>query len=417
MDRKPNIRQRVIDTLNGKKPDRIPFIDRLELWYTSHCRAGTLPDEFKKHWQSSDAQLAQPQKQEERGNKEMTLTEVHREVGMGQELMMPAFSRKLWGVELNITWNDIPYYHERDPILEDFPRLNDIIPTDRPGTSKAEFITPLGKLTTKDSLLPNMVASGTAPYMEEHILKDQEDFNALAFIIEHAEFVPLFESIREKQKEMGDIGFVVPMMSRSPFQQILINCVGEIPLFHMLHDSPAYVEKLLALLDERYLEDIQFLAKLDYPYIEFDDNLDGIMTNPRLFEKYSLPYYQKYTDLLHAQGKKVGSHTDGNIKPLLGLLARSGLDVCESFTPAPVTDCTFEEALEAWKDGGPLIWGGIPSPLLEKRASKDEFRQFIKHIMEALNGQPIILGIGDMVMGNNLIERIKYIVEQVEKNA
>lgn len=397
MDRKSNIYQRVIDTLNGKNPDRIPFIDRLELWYTSHTRAGTVPDEFK--------------------NPLMSLTEVHRAVGIGQEMMVPAFSRKLWGVELNITWNGKPYYREKDPVLEDFPRLNDIIPMDQPGTSKAEFITPHGKLTTRDRLLPNMIASGTTPYMEEHILKEQEDFKTFKFIIENSEFIPQNESFREKQEAMGDIGFVVPTLSRSPFQQILINCVGEIPLFHLLSDSPGYVDKLLALLDVRYMEDIKNLAELDYPYVEFDDNLDGIMTNPRLFEKYSLPYYQKYTNLLHAQGKKVGSHTDGNIKPLLGLLTESGLDVCESFTPAPVTECTLREALEAWEENGPIIWGGIPSPLLEERVSEEEFRQFIELTLETINGHPIILGIGDMVMGNNLIERVKFIVEQVEQYA
>jgi len=414
-DTESDIYQRVIDTLNGKKPDRIPFIDRLELWYTSHSRASTLPDELKKSSSFPDLQLVKPALSQTGNFQEMSLTEVHRAVGMGQELMVPAFCRKLRGVELSITMNGEPYYRERDPVLEDFPRLCDIIPQDKPGVTFAEFITPRGKLTTRNRLLPEMVASGAIPYMEEHILKSQEDYRAFAFIIEHAEFIPLFDSVLEKQEGMGNIGFVVPMLSRSPFQQILINCVGEISLFHMLSDSPEYVEKLLALLDERYLTDIKYLAELDWPYVEFDDNLDGVMTNPRLFEKFSLPYYHKYTDLLHAQGKKVGSHTDGNIKPLLGLLARSGLDVCESFTPAPVTECTFAEALEAWKNEGPIIWGGIPSPLLEARTSEAEFRRFIDHILEKLNGHPVILGVGDMVMGNNLIERVRYIVNRIEE--
>jgi uroporphyrinogen-III decarboxylase len=259
-----------------------------------------------------------------------------------------------------------------------------------------------------------MVASGTQPYMEEHILKESGDYKAFEFILNNSELIPLYDSIREKQEEMGDIGFVVPMMSRSPFQQILINCVGEIPLFQMLHDSPGYVDKLLTVLDERYQEDIQSLAGLDWPYVEFDDNLDGTMTNPHLFKKYSLPLYQKYTDLLHAQGKKVGSHTDGNIKPLLGLLVESGLDVCESFTPAPVTDCTFSKALDAWSDKGPIIWGGIPSPLLEARTNEEEFRRFVNHVLDTIQDRPIILGIGDMVMSNNLIERVQYIAEQIE---
>jgi hypothetical protein len=173
----------------------------------------------------------------------------------------------------------------------------------------------------------------------------------------------------------------------------------------------------MALLDERFREDIASLRNLDWPYVEFDDNLDGLLTSPRLFRKFSLPYYQAYTDLLHGQGKKVGSHTDGNIRPLLGFLAESGLDVCESFTPRPVTQCTLEEALDAWRDKGPIIWGGIPSPLLEERTSEEEFRRFIDRVLQTLGSRPGILGICDMVMGNNLIERVRYIAQRIEAAA
>jgi uroporphyrinogen-III decarboxylase len=154
-------------------------------------------------------------------------------------------------------------------------------------------------------------------------------------------------------------------------------------------------------------------ADLYFPYVEFPDNLHGLMTNPRLFTEYSLPYYQRYCEILHAQGKKVGSHTDGNVKPLLSLLAKSGLDVCESFSPAPLTQCTFEEAWNEWQEG-PIIWGGIPSPILEDRTSETEFVQYVQNILDLVGDRPIILGVGDMVMGHNSIERVAYIVDQVE---
>ena len=139
------------------------------------------------------------------------------------------------------------------------------------------------------------------------------------------------------------------------------------------------------------------------------------MTNPKLFEKYSLPYYQKYTAILHDQGKKVGCHTDGNIKVLLNLLAQSGLDVCESFSPYPLTECTFEEAWETWRDG-PMIWGGIPSPILEARTPEDEFQEYVHRLLQTIGNKPIILGVGDMVLGNNLIERVEYIAGAVENH-
>jgi hypothetical protein len=137
------------------------------------------------------------------------------------------------------------------------------------------------------------------------------------------------------------------------------------------------------------------------------------MTNPRLFAQDNLGQYQRYSQVLHAQGKKVGSHTDGDVRPLLALLAESGLDVCESFSPAPLTACTFDEAWQAWR-GRPLIWGGIPSPCLEERTDEAAFRDFVRHVLDTVGDGPMILGIGDLVMGNNSMDRVRYIAGQVE---
>ena len=59
------------------------------------------------------------------------------------------------------------------------------------------------------------------------------------------------------------------------------------------------------MLDGQLLDALADLAALDVPYVEFPDNLHGLMTNPKLFRDYCLPAYQKYTDILHRQGKHV----------------------------------------------------------------------------------------------------------------
>jgi hypothetical protein len=61
-----------------------------------------------------------------------------------------------------------------------------------------------------------------------------------------------------------------------------------------------------------------------------------------------------------------------------------------------------------------MIWGGIPSPILEERTSENEFRAYVHRLFETIGGQPIILGVGDMVLPNNSIERIRYIAQQVD---
>lgn len=191
--------------------------------------------------------------------------------------------------------------------------------------------------------------------------------------------------------------------------------LGEMSLFQSLYHSKNKLNRLMQLLDQQMVEILHSLADMDLPYVEYGDNLDGMMTNPNLFKEYSIPQYQKYADILHSQGKKTGSHTDGNLKFLVDLLPESGIDVCESFTPQPLTDLPFEEAWNKWRNG-PLIWGGIPSGLLEKRTPQDVFEAFIDNLLATVGKSPIIIGVGDMVMDNNLIERVKYIAERVENH-
>jgi len=407
----PNIYRRVLDVLQGRVPDRIPFIDRLELWFTTHRRAGTLPPEFRRGGGAS--MVASVQMGRDRSYTGMSLPDIHRAVGMGQQVFETLYARRLRGVELQIELDGETIYCRTDPVVDYFPKLYDVLPPDRAGITTAHAITPVGTLTMRSQLVPSMVDSGTLPYMCEHPIKGKDDVRVLEYILERAEYVPKHAKIARLQAEMGEIGFVLPFMTRVPFQRLLLDFVGEVSLFYMLHDAPRLVDRLMALLHEQMLDDIIHAAAFDGPYVQFPDNVDGTMTNPELFRRYSLPAYQEYTERLHAQGKHVGSHTDGNLRPILDLLAASGLDVCESFSPTPLTACTFDEAWAAWRDG-PIIWGGIPSPILEARMPEAEFRRYVDHVLQMVGSRPIILGVGDMVMGNNLIERVRYIAERIE---
>jgi hypothetical protein len=80
-----------------------------------------------------------------------------------------------------------------------------------------------------------------------------------------------------------------------------------------------------------------------------------------------------------------------------------------------LTECTFEEAWQEWENG-PMIWGGVPSPILEERTRDSDFKEYVHGLLTTIGDQAIIIGVGDMVLGNNLIERVRYIAEQVEKH-
>jgi len=40
-------RERILAVLEGRTPDRLPWIPRLKIWYEANRRAGTLPPEYR----------------------------------------------------------------------------------------------------------------------------------------------------------------------------------------------------------------------------------------------------------------------------------------------------------------------------------------------------------------------------------
>jgi uroporphyrinogen decarboxylase-like protein len=390
MSTSASMRQRALAVLHNEMPERLPFITRLEAWYKSHARAGTLPEQL-------------------RG---LTLDQVHAATGVGRLKFSNPFALRLRGVEVQASFNGEPLFHEYEPIIENFPGMWDIVPVDRAGETITELLTPRGRLWLQHKMLPANVETGTDPYLKRHLLETDQDFEILEYILEKAELVRLHQKVHEDEIQVGENGLVVPLLYRIPFQQLLLEYLGEVPLFRALHDRPARVRRLIEILDRQMLMMIQDIGYLDVPYIEFPDNLHGPMTSPRLFREFCLPAYQKYCEALHTQGKKVGSHTDGSMQPLLDLMPQTGLDICESFSPYPLTACKFEEAWRAWAQG-PRIWGGIPSPILEDRTSVADFRSYVADLLETID-RPIILGIVDLFMHHNSIERAQQIASWIE---
>ncbi len=388
---KMSARERLVATLTGRKPDRYPFIGRLELWQKGRLYSGTLPPEYAG----------------------VPLSEIHRDVGFGRQKMLAAYRLRLAGVEMTVRHEGEVITRETDPLLERFPDVTEVLPENRVGETTVEFRSAAGTISVEYIVLASMLETGARAYMRKHPITCDDDYAVIERMMERAEVVLEFERLHAVQAELGENGYVMPVIERIPFQQALIDFLSTDRFFFALHDNPVRIERLMALLDERIMYVLGRAAALDVPYVEFVDNVDGVMTNPRLFRRFSLDAYQRYSAIAHGQGKRIGSHMDGNIRQLLPLIAESGLDVIESFSPAPLTPCTVQEANAAWQ-GKPIIWGGIPSPLLEENTSETEFEAAIQRLLDELDGRPMILNVADMVLPNNDIGRVRRIAEMIE---
>ena len=204
----PNIYQRVVDTLTGQRPDRYAFIDRLELWYSSHSRAGTIPNRFfaNKH-KPSTSHLSLYDFPSQDNTQTLSLTEIHRLVGIGQLKYFNTHKIRLRGVEIIAKLDGEIFYHEQNPLIDHFPRYG-IVQADKPGTSVTEIISPVGKIVVQHEMVPDMIEAGTVPYMKKHPIKDMSDVKVLNYIFDRAEYIPQYENITKEQEKSAILGLL-----------------------------------------------------------------------------------------------------------------------------------------------------------------------------------------------------------------
>jgi hypothetical protein len=247
----------------------------------------------------------------------------------------------------------------------------------------------------------------------EHVIKDADDFGVVQWMVEHAEQVADYDEFTAREVEIGDDGFTLALLGRIPFQQVMLDYMGEErTVYAMMDDWPA-VERLLGALGEHARRSLELGLASPAFMLEFGDNFEGTITSPRLFRTHCMPFLQEAADRVHAAGRVLGSHMDGNMLPLLDLVPECGIDVVESFSPSPLTRLSFADAWAAWR-GRVLMWGVIPSPIFEPHVPQSEFETWLDEMFELLDGdQRIILGIGDQALRPTLTERIARVSERL----
>jgi hypothetical protein len=91
----------------------------------------------------------------------------------------------------------------------------------------------------------------------------------------------------------------------------------------------------------------------------------------------------------------------------------------ECFVTHPMVPTTLAEARAAWGDRV-IIWGGVPSAILEEPYTEAQFESAMEEVFRTIaagNGaaRAFILGVADNVMPGSKIERIRRITQMVEQ--
>jgi hypothetical protein len=379
-------RERITSVLKRQTPDRIPWATRLDIWFGSHTRMGDLPPEYQ------DADIMA----------------IHHDLGVGRQSYVRLYTVKLPQVEMIVEFNGQKTYHETSPLLK-FPHAADFVSRQEIGETVITFKTPVGNTYVQYTTNEEILNGALQPFLTRRILSEDSDYAVVHWILDHSEIVPDYESFLSREAEIGEMGMTIGTLDRVPFQRILLDYLGEERCFYEMFDHPDNFTKLSDQLSEIHQEFIRIAVESPALMVEHTDNFDGQMTNPRLFKHYCLPHLQATSEKVHAAGKVLGSHMDGDMRSLAKLVPDTGVDIVESFSPAPLTSFSFREAWDIWNKNV-LIWGAIPSIIFEDEIPQNDFEHHILDTLATIMPDGlIILGIGDQAVKRTRVDRMKQV--------
>jgi len=252
------------------------------------------------------------------------------------------------------------------------------------------FETPVGRLTQR---MRREGGYGSL-WVKEHLVKSPEDYRILKFIVQDTIYRPNYNSFIQAERRMGERGVIMAGLERSPFQKMWIEFTGIERLSVDLYENPPLVEELLGIILEKQREMWRIVANSPAELVWCPDNITGVITGPKLFRRYLIPYYNEVTDLMHSKGKKVVTHMDGPLRSIVREIGETPIDVIEAFTPPPDGDLPLDEAKRSWPDK--VIWINFPSSI--HIASPERIREVTMRLLkEAIPGDRVLFGVTENI--------------------
>ncbi|KKL14316.1 hypothetical protein LCGC14_2516880, partial [marine sediment metagenome] len=236
---------------------------------------------------------------------------------------------------------------------------------------------------------------------------DEGDFRVATWRVERTNWRWDQEAYERLAAEWGNIGAPTAYIPRVTVQDLYINTMGVERAIFALYDMPAAVEKYFAALNDCHDRLIDLINESPIEIINFGDNVHSATLSPKLFSRYVLPAYQRRCDRLHAGGKFVHAHWDGDCKPLLPMAKDTGLDGIEAITPLPQGDVTLAEIKAALGDEMVLI-DGIPAIYFDETFGEDVLAECTRRIIDMF-APKLVLGISDEISSTGDIERIRLV--------
>ncbi len=362
-----NERERLLAVLNHKTPDRVPWFADLGHWARS---------QWGKPWDLFAIT-----------NRTQEMIDLHKEVKAG------------WYIEAGTLHQEV---YEGG-----VKRERDIV-----GDKAIEcFTTPIGDVRMERKWNPVSYSWDIVKLMVESI----KDLKILTYAMERKRFIPQYENWDLIEQAAKDIGLGFPSVGYTGLGSLISYYMGIQNTVYALYDYPEQVQRYIHTYNNKHLELIDLYCKSPAPHILFGDNLSSDVQSPVLFTHYSFDHYKEIAHKLHDSGKTVSAHCDGRLNNIIGLVAKTGVDVADACTPAPGGDLSPKEIRR--QAGNELVlFGGVSPNMWLPQTTEKDFIEHVKKWLDLRKESPrLVQSAGDQVPPGTSIARIKLMADIVEE--
>jgi len=206
------------------------------------------------------------------------------------------------------------------------------------------YHTPAGRLTTIERIVPGSI------WLEKMPFGGPDDYEPLEAFVRSKVYQPCYDKFLADDTMYGRQSVARPETIYTPIQELICKYMGVEIFCIEWQDRRDRLLKLCETIAEDRRKRLEIVAASEARFVIIEGNVIPELIGPERFERYHAPYIEQACELLHKNGKLAGAHLDANNKLLAEAVARTSLDLIESFTPPPDCNLPLAEARRLWPD-------------------------------------------------------------------
>ena len=283
--------------------------------------------------------------------------------------------------------------------------------TDSTGIFHTEIETPEGQISEERVFS----AESYSYHIRKWLVRSTKDLQVLEYAMKRRHCRPRFERYRAWSDAAGDLGFIYTFLSYSGLGFLISRYMGVENTILAMYDYPVEFERFIRTVNDVNLQILDDILDGPFDVLIVGDNHDAYVQSPEMFMKYTYDYYEEIARRVHEKGKYLAVHVDGEMKGLLGLMAKCGADCIDAATPHPMFSLT---PIQARREAGDdlILSGGIPATLFGSTGTDSEFIDAVKRWLDIRKkSSRLILAAGDQVPIDAPWHRIEMLADLVDQ--